>query len=1366
MSPAPAATGLRSLVLRPLALLAALLAAVTPSPAEDTFPPRDGLVLWLDASAQARARQAASFPPLLPAQGLDALLDTSPSSRHFFQPLPERRPRFVTDGTTAFLRFDGDGDFLSATGDRRLAAEVSFFILASPAGNPGFFTGLFAASAHGENDYTHGINIDLGAQPTDVLSVVNVESAGATGMRDLLQPSLLGAAERPFGGFHVLTVRSKVAEQGTEFFLDGFKGGARDRLESMIALDQMVLGARLYSNDPSSAPFAQGFFRGDVAAVAVYDRWVGDEERALIEQGLMARAAELTALAAGRAGHPLEVVADPPPVQMLVPGFSVEEIPLEIGNLTSIRYRHDGKLVALGYDGRVHLVEDTDGDGTPDTAALWWDQNPLVAPIGLALLPAGDPRGEGAFVASKSKLSLLLDRDRDGRAEEEIVVATGWPVSFHGVDVLGAAIHPHDGSIYFSIGCTNFADPYLVDASGNSGYRLDSPRGTVQRVSADLQTRETVATGLRFLCALAFNREGDLFATEQEGATWVPNGNPFDELLHIVPGRHYGFPPRHPKHLPDVIDEPAVFEYAPQHQSACGMVFNEGVNGGPAFGPPHWHGDALVCGQSRGKLWRTKLAKSPEGYVAQNHLIACLNLLTVDACVTPQGDLLVACHSGPPDWGTGPAGEGTLFRIRWADPDLPQPVTAWAAAPDEFRIAFDRPLPDADWIAKASDIRIEAGEFVGPGDRFESVRPGYQVVRDQMASPRRWVPVEKLALTADRRTLVLRVPPQTRPETYAITLPIPDAWETASPLAQSPTLDVALTLNGLVAAGAAGGAAEQVPETVIPHPSLSISHALTTGSADHERFFQAAPDPVQLRARIDRTNIFQPPTQPGSTLDWDIASDPFANRQMTVRDNESGEELAAGTTADALTEISHSLAADSRLVFALDDRVRPINPNRLFTPWAEASGSAADPDAPAPPRTDVAGDWLRGRQLYFGAATCWTCHTIRGEGLAFGADLTNLVHRDRDSVLADILQPSATINPDHAGSVITKTDGTSAVGVVAESSDDRIVLRLPAGARQEIPRSAIASIAPMEASLMPEGFGQILSETDREDLLTFLLTVPLQPAPITRTDPGPPPARPLAEVAPLLPPPAPPAAPNDGAPAPLHVLLCGSDKDHGLDEHDYPLWLERWSTLLSLAPNVTVTTAMGFPDAAQLAVADVTVFYSSNAGWDLRAAKTLADYQDQGGGLAYLHWGIEGHRHARELADRIGLAFSFSAFRHGPLDLVLAPVDHPIIDGIPSPLHLIDESYWKLHGDRSKISVLGHSVEDGNPEPQIWVKETGGSRVFGCIPGHYTWTLDDPLYRILVLRGICWAAGDPDIDRLADLALVGARFDPVPGGEQ
>jgi hypothetical protein len=42
------------------------------------------------------------------------------------------------------------------------------------------------------------------------------------------------------------------------------------------------------------------------------------------------------------------------------------------------------------------------------------------------------------------------------------------------------------------------------------------------------------------------------------------------------------------------------------------------------------------------------------------------------------------------------------------------------------------------------------------------------------------------------------------------------------------------------------------------------------------------------------------------------------------------------------------------------------------------------------------------------------------------------------------------------------------------------------------------------------------------------------------------------------------------------------------------------------------------------------------------------------------------------------------------------------------------------------------------------------------VPGHYNWTFDDPLSRLIVLRVLCWTAGE-EADRLSELATVGAR---------
>src|SRR5205807_8122099 len=101
-------------------------------------------------------------------------------------------------------------------------------------------------------------------------------------------------------------------------------------------------------------------------------------------------------------GKRLLQVADPPAIQMFVPGFSVREMPLKLPNINNIRYREDGKLVALGYNGNVYLLSDTDGDGVEDHAELFWDnQGRIAAPIGMALTLPGYALGTGVFVAGE-----------------------------------------------------------------------------------------------------------------------------------------------------------------------------------------------------------------------------------------------------------------------------------------------------------------------------------------------------------------------------------------------------------------------------------------------------------------------------------------------------------------------------------------------------------------------------------------------------------------------------------------------------------------------------------------------------------------------------------------------------------------------------------------------------------------------------------------------------------------------------------------------------------------------------------------------------------------------------------------------------
>jgi type 1 glutamine amidotransferase len=145
--------------------------------------------------------------------------------------------------------------------------------------------------------------------------------------------------------------------------------------------------------------------------------------------------------------------------------------------------------------------------------------------------------------------------------------------------------------------------------------------------------------------------------------------------------------------------------------------------------------------------------------------------------------------------------------------------------------------------------------------------------------------------------------------------------------------------------------------------------------------------------------------------------------------------------------------------------------------------------------------------------------------------------------------------------------------------------------------------------------------------------------------------------------------------------------------------------------------------------------------------------------LVYLHYAVDGHRDVEALAELIGLAWrgGQSRFRHGELELNFPDAKSPITRGL-GKLRLTDESYWALSGDPAKIDVLATGAEDGKAQPLLWTHRHGKGRVFVCILGHYSWTFDDPLFRLLVLRGMCWTAGEP-VDRLSELITVGARIE-------
>src|SRR5205809_5762469 len=150
------------------------------------------------------------------------------------------------------------------------------------------------------------------------------------------------------------------------------------------------------------------------------------------------------------------------------------------------------------------------------------------------------------------------------------------------------------------------------------------------------------------------------------------------------------------------------------------------------------------------------------------------------------------------------------------------------------------------------------------------------------------------------------------------------------------------------------------------------------------------------------------------------------------------------------------------------------------------------------------GRWLRGKAQFFGdKLACGKCHAIGGEGSHVGPDLSNLVYRDYASVRKDVEFPNGAINPDHLASLIELTDGDTVTGIIQRESDGVLTVVDGAAASRRLARTDVRSVKPSAVSLMPEGLWAGMTDEERRDLMTFLLTAPLEPWPVPPEVQGP-----------------------------------------------------------------------------------------------------------------------------------------------------------------------------------------------------------------------------------------------------------------------
>ncbi|MCB1205433.1 MAG: hypothetical protein KDN18_14320, partial [Verrucomicrobiae bacterium] len=158
---------------------------------------------------------------------------------------------------------------------------------------------------------------------------------------------------------------------------------------------------------------------------------------------------------------------------------------------------------------RIHLIEDTDGDGVADSTKVFAEQlDHLIGGVaGGVLWHEGE-----VYACPVPELVKFRDTTGDGVADEKEVVVSGFGIhlAYAGHDMHGLFVGP-DGRIYWSIGDKGIR----VKTPEGLDYRFPH-QGGLMRCEPDGTNFEVFAHGLRNIQEVSFDQFGNFFGVDND----------------------------------------------------------------------------------------------------------------------------------------------------------------------------------------------------------------------------------------------------------------------------------------------------------------------------------------------------------------------------------------------------------------------------------------------------------------------------------------------------------------------------------------------------------------------------------------------------------------------------------------------------------------------------------------------------------------------------------------------------------------------------------------------------------------------------------------------------------------------------------
>ena len=319
---------------------------------------------------------------------------------------------------------------------------------------------------------------------------------------------------------------------------------------------------------------------------------------------------------------------------------------------------------------RLRRLSDTDGDGVMDRCTTVADGfRSLEEGTGAGVLV----RGNSIYYACIPKLWKFIDKDRDGVADNKVVLSDGYGVrvAFRGHDLHGLTTGP-DGRLYFTIGDRGY---HITDSNGRT--IADPASGAVFRCEMDGSDLTVIATGLRNPQEIAFNDFGDWFSVDNNS-----DSGDRARTVAILRGADSGWR-MHYQYLPDrgVFNRESIWKPLdndlPNPQSVAVLPpitnFTDGPSG-LAYYPGTGFGDRfkdkfLICdfrgGPANSGVRSFEIVPNGAYYKQTVDDQPIWQILATDVLFGPRGGLYVS------DWvdGWNGLGKGRIYRLSESIPD-------------------------------------------------------------------------------------------------------------------------------------------------------------------------------------------------------------------------------------------------------------------------------------------------------------------------------------------------------------------------------------------------------------------------------------------------------------------------------------------------------------------------------------------------------------------------------------------------------------------------------------------------------------------------------------------------------------------------